>query len=218
MLFDTADFHAGSWRMSLGQLSETSQTWVLTRLHLKLQRHPSWSEPLTIETWPAGTMRLFAGRDYHIKAGEAVIGAASTLWLMIDRKDRRPVSLPDFIREIERPEGSPVVPLTSNWAVADGTPLVARHQVRWLDLDLNHHANALSYLDWLLGPTPSQVQESNRLASLDLLFKEEAFDGDEVRIEVVEIEEEDLISFGHTASRVSDNTVLATARTKWTSD
>ncbi|MFV1980200.1 MAG: hypothetical protein ACC655_03530, partial [Rhodothermia bacterium] len=35
MLFDAADLHAAQWSVSLGQLSKTSRTWVLSRLHLR---------------------------------------------------------------------------------------------------------------------------------------------------------------------------------------
>jgi fatty acyl-ACP thioesterase B len=217
MLFDAADMHAHNWKMSLGQLSETTQTWVLSRLHVRLERQPGWDETVGIETWAAGSRRMFAGRDYRIRAGDSDVGRASTLWLMIDRATRQPVALPDFIREIKAPEDSPVVPFKAGWRPDVDGPNSVEVQVSWNDLDLNQHATALSYLDWLMMPLPSGIQSEQSLLALDLQFREEAFEGDRVRVAVGPTDREEAV-FAHVARRVTDESIVALARSAWGPD
>jgi acyl-ACP thioesterase len=220
MLLDAADVHASEWRVSLGQLAASDHTWVLSRLHLRLDRQPDWNEPITVDTWPTGAMRILAGRDFRIKSGGKPIGVATTLWLMISRSTRKPVPLPDFVKEFEPPEDSPVVRSPRSWPEPDVSKRVALvdRSVRWTDLDLNRHATSTAYLDWLLGPLPADIPESHWLAELDILFKGESFLQDQIRIMISEIsrEQEDGVrSFSHNVMRVDDGAVLATARTRW---
>jgi acyl-ACP thioesterase len=220
MLFDAADVHASKWRVSLGQLANTDHTWVLSRLHLRLERQPAWDEPVTVETWPTGAKRILAGRDFRIRSEGQPIGVATTLWLMISRSSRRPVPLPDFVQQFEPPQGSPVVHPPRNWpppAKSTEVALVER-SVRWTDLDLNRHATSTAYLDWLLGPLPADVPESSHLTELDILFKGESFLQDQIRIMISELQEdpaEEVRAFSHSVTRSKDDALLAAARSKW---
>ena len=104
-----------------------------------------------------------------------------------------------------------------NWPAPNGKIWSGREVVRWSDLDLNRHAGALSCLDWLTGPLPPELVDGGRPAELDILFKGEAFLGDEIRISVSAIKAEfpNRQAFSHLARRESDDAVLATARTVW---
>lgn len=188
MLFDAADLHAADWSVSLGQLSKGAQTWVLSRLYLRLDEQPMWNQQISVETWPTGAMRLLAGRDFRIFAERRPVGAATTLWLMIDREARKPVGLPDFIKEFKPPDDSPLVKARGNWPGPKEPAIRTGHTVHWTDLDLNRHANAMAYLRWLLEPVPAKAQDSGRLAELDILFKGESFLDDEIDVLVSELE------------------------------
>lgn len=219
MLFDAADLHAAEWSVSLGQLSSGARTWVLSRLYLRLDRQPDWSQRITVETWPTGSMRLLAGRDFRIFADTRPVGSATTFWLMIDREARKPVALPQFIKDFKRPEDSPLVSVRGKFPEPGESSWRTRHTVRWSDLDLNRHANAMAYLRWLLAPAPAEAQESGQLAELDILFKGESFLDDKIEVLVAELDagnrERVAREFTHLVTRMSDDQVLASARSVW---
>lgn len=217
MLFDSADLHAAQWGVSLGQLAESNRTWVLTRLHLRLDRQPKWNDKVSVETWPTGAIRLLAGRDFAVFVDDNKIGSATTLWLMIDRNTRKPVALPEFVSDFTPPEGSPAVRAKGVWPMPDPSATMDPGIVRWNDLDLNRHAGALSYLDWMIGPLPHEARESTQLSELDILFKEEAFLDESIGATVSEIGSDgDSREFSHAVVAAGSDRILAVARTKWT--
>ena len=222
MLFDAADLHAAQWNVSLGQLSQgRPETWVLNRLYLRLDRHPEWDEEITVTTWPSGAKRILAGRDFELTVDGRPIGRASTLWLMIDRTSRRPVSLPDFVHAFEPPPESPVVDETAKWAEPERSSARLRAEVDWIDLDLNDHASAPSYVEWLLRPLDPERLKTCELAGLDILFKSEAFLGEEIAVYLdpldapTEATSRTMVRFTHLVERATDRTVLATARSSF---
>ena len=220
MLFDAADLHAAQWRVSLGQLAEGRPTWVLSRLHLRMKRHPAWDEPVRVMTWPSGARRILAGRDFALNVADERVGVASTLWLMIDRETRRPVGLPDFVKSFVPPPESPVVKTRAKWDEPNPTTEPAESvEVSWHDLDLNRHASAGSYVNWLLHSVPPQCRETSALSELDILFKSEAFLGDSVGIHLGESTDTDGgLEYTHLVRRKDDAQVLASGRSVWLDD
>ena len=59
-LQEAAGHHADDLGVSLRRLQEEDQAWVLSHLHLELDRPPVRDETVTIETWPLGLEGLYA--------------------------------------------------------------------------------------------------------------------------------------------------------------
>ncbi len=93
--------HAENLGYGYFALSEKRKMWVLTKMVLNINRLPVWDETVSVETWPKGTERLFALRDFSVKDTEKhEIIAATSFWLLLDADSRRPMKLETFKKEI----------------------------------------------------------------------------------------------------------------------
>lgn len=176
---EAAGNHAHALGVSVEQLRARHLTWMLSRLHVKVDRYPAWRDTVFIDTWPSGHNGLFATREFRMytDAGDQVARGTSA-WLVIDLKRRRAARIPDFIDQIPVPR----IPR----AIADPflkiQPLeyasIQRHyEVRYSDLDLNNHANNVSFINWAIESIPAAIQKSHDLRALEVSFKAEVNQG-----------------------------------------
>ena len=63
-LEDIASDHAVSLGYGRDDLMKQNHIWVLSRIYAEIQEWPAWRDKLTVRTWPRGTDRLFALRDF----------------------------------------------------------------------------------------------------------------------------------------------------------
>ncbi len=150
-LQEAAALHAENLGCGMRFLLENNKMWVLSRLHVRLERPLLLSEELTVETYPLGFNKLFAVREFYISdsAGAEVLRGTS-LWLLLAADTLRPL----------RPEASLAVPLPYNSGLAEFFPepgkLVppdevgpaapaAEFEVTDARIDLNDHLNNAEY-------------------------------------------------------------------------
>ena len=143
-------------------------TWVLSRVHLRIERYPKRGEGVTVRTWPSLREGRFTCREFELldQTG-AIVARATTSWAVIDFNTRRPV----------RVERHPPYPLVPRRVIDDdfGTlPILEKGQteehfrVRRSDLDLNHHVNHMVYVGWALDAVPDEVAERYMPVSLEI--------------------------------------------------
>ena len=101
-LLESASNHAAHMDVSVKKLFKMNLTWVLSRFHVRMYQYPHWPETIRIETWPVHKDSFYAIRDYRLlDAKNNEIGVATSSWMMIDFKARKPVALPDFIDALQ---------------------------------------------------------------------------------------------------------------------
>jgi len=65
--------------------------WMLSRMQVKIYRHPLWNEQASITTWAKGIRRLFYLRDFEVyNSQNQLVALATSEWLLIDIKSKRP--------------------------------------------------------------------------------------------------------------------------------
>jgi acyl-ACP thioesterase len=177
-LIDTAGLHVQQLGYSIPQLLEQDRSWFFSRFLLRMDRFPLWRETITVETWPPGNQKLLALRDWRLFSGQQLIGLATSGWLMIDIRSRRPLrpeSYPDWKRFLS-PERT--IPHTfRSLAQLDQQREPSEEQdfkVRFDDVDINGHANYLSYIGWVLASVPPALREERDLAEMEVHFLREA--------------------------------------------
>jgi acyl-ACP thioesterase len=187
-LFDAAGNHADTLGFSVPQMFKRGLTWMLSRFFIQIHSYPRWRDELIIQTWPSGVERFFALRDFTIfNRQKKVVGAATSAWVIIDLKLRRPLPAAKLFNNQDI-----LLEHRSSKALPDKLPPVARSQkeqdfnVRYSDLDLNGHVTSASYIDWLLEIIPAAVRKENLLKELELNFISEAMYGDSVKAVIEE--------------------------------
>ena len=215
-LQEAAGHHAGALGVSMRQLRETNQAWVLSHLHLALDRPPGADEAVTIATWPSGLEGLRATREFVLSVDGAEVGRATSRWFVIDTERRRPVRPPRSLYDLDTPDRPP--PLPHDFDDLPG-PARVDHETTWTaryhDLDLNRHVNSVRYLEWALGTLPDPLLDAHRCTGLALQFRAEATGGTPVRTTAHLDAGGAPKTARHALYHAETDALLAAARTTW---
>lgn len=214
-LQEAAGNHAFQLGVAIDQLAQRDLTWVLFRLSVRMDRYPRWRDDITVVTWPRGITRLYAFRDFELRdAAGGRLGAASSAWMLVDLKRRRPVRMPQEIGAFavqDRPRALDIE-VDERLAAPDRADAERLFRVRLSDLDMNRHVNNVNYVDWALETAPAEIRERHSLAELDVEFTAEAVMSDDI---VAQAGMTGPMEFRHRIARRSDGLTLALARTLW---
>ncbi len=216
-LQDSAGHHAALLGLSVTDLMPKGLTWVLSRIHVVMDRFPMYGETVRLETWPSGVDRFMALREFELfDAGNLRIGGLRTFWVMVDLATMRPVALPDHVHEIAGENSRFALPVDlPRVPKPEGEPV---HQiafpVRRSDIDLNRHVNHVHYAEWALETVPAERVEGKRPVMTDLVFRQETHYGDTVDSRVFAISGEPDM-FLHHMSRRSDGKEVFVGLTRY---
>lgn len=215
-LQDTAGMHAALLGVSMAELRKLGLTWVLSRIHLVVERYPRADEIVTIRTWPATRQEVFTCREFELRDGHgAWVARATTSWAVLNVTTRRPVRLE---------ENLPPYPLMPQRAVDDDfaslpafpEPAATEMGFRVLrsDLDLNNHVNNTIYVGWALEAVPDAVA-AGKLTELEIAFRAEVRRGDCIVSRCSVTDTEPLICCLHQIASKRGGRELARLRTRW---
>jgi medium-chain acyl-[acyl-carrier-protein] hydrolase len=215
-LQETAGNHASALGWGVEDLHRKGLTWVLSRFHLHLERLPEWRDEVAVTTWPAGVQRLFALREFRISSGvDGELGVATTGWLLVHSSSLRPVRPPPAVEEIAR--GAPGRVLDDAFAKLPeltNAEFEVAADVRYSDLDMNHHANNVSLIAAALEPLPQSIVLERFLSELEIEFRSQALRGDRLVVQA-QGEGGEGWRFLHRLVREGDGREVARARTAW---
>lgn len=136
------------------ELLKNQQVFLLSRISLRVLRHPISYETLTATTWEKGIDTVFFRRNYDFAGADGVVCAeGSSLWLLCDpyrHRILRPSALQHPVQDVDRAISCPfpdkIVP------PEDMTEL-GKRPVFFSDLDANEHVYCANYgrifADWL---------------------------------------------------------------------
>lgn len=217
-LQDAAGAHAGQLGASIEEMTRQGWTWVMTRLQVKLVRPLRWGDAVVINTWPAGVRPRLTYRDFELTlASGEPLGSAISAWMVLDLATRHPVHIPDFVKQFRQPvRGREDDELPRLGAPAADTPAVTL-RINRSDLDVNRHANNVSYLGWLVEAVPDAAWQSCWLDQFDIAYRAEGLAGDQIESRCSEVERHGATAvYAHSLVRSSDHSELALGRSVWT--
>ncbi len=215
-LQDVAAEHALQLGVAVKDLRKLGLTWVLSRLHLRMDRLPRCGEQVGIKTWPVNREGIFSVRDFELlnSAGEKT-GCATTSWAVLDLQSRRPVRiethLPGYplhpVRALDDPFAAIPAPATFETEL--------RLPVLRADLDLNNHVNNTIYAGWALEAAPERVAGYAVPVSVEINFRAEAHYGDTVISRCAVQQSGSHPCLLHRIEHADDGRELARLRTCW---
>lgn len=184
-LQEAAGRHAAALGVAVERLAPLGLAWVLSRLRAHFSGTLAWQDTYVVETWPVAIEGLRALRDFVIEDGSgATIGAATSAWLIVDGARRRPVRLPEFVREIPCPTRERAL-VDALGTIPDPGPEAVRLRLtaRRSDCDLNGHVNNTRYAEWLVEGWPENLWHEGALREVELAFLAECREGEAVLLE-----------------------------------
>lgn len=185
MMQDSAWRHAEALGFGYTDLGQESLLWVLSRLDVDITRMPRWGETVRLETWPTGTHRLFALREYCLyDDDERELLRANSAWLVLDGESRKPRKPGPVV------EGRNIPLNPGNYDEAPGkiappdenTTDRYELRVRYSDIDAQRHVNNARYVEWMLNGLPDDWMDTYWPRRLSVNFLRECVAGDEIAI------------------------------------
>ena len=216
---EAAGKHAEEMGVSVAQLQKQHKTWVLSRLTLQMKAYPGWQDTFHVTTWPSGSRRLFALRNFLFHdAQNRLLGSAATAWLVIDTQNRRPVRIEPFLKKLNPGTHGSETGLEPN--LFEKIPKISaydqetRFRIRYQDLDTNRHVNNVSFIEWVIESIPADELQRSMLTGLEICYVAEAFHGDFVISKSLTLEGQPG-SFLHSITKEDGGQELIRARTVW---
>jgi len=221
-LQESAVLHCDSVGMTRAFLLENGLTWILNRIHIRVDHYPGFKEEVTVEPWPVNVGGLFNLREFRVLNPQGdVCAVATSRWILIDVNRKRPIRVPEMITSMFEVHEERVIddPFDRMTDVTD-PDLQKEFHVRLSDLDINQHANNASYLDWFLETVPSDVLSTHVPSSIEIDFKREATLGAALHVATAEQPPapDGAREFRHALRLPSDNQLLAQGRSSWRPD
>lgn len=188
---EAAGKHADALEFDISHLQAKGLTWVLYRMHIKMDEFPKRWEEVTVQTWPSSGDGIRAFRDYELKtAGGKRIGVGISQWMVLDINKRRPVRMPKEVLKMGLDVESHLLEVDkSPFPKMENSEFNAILQVGRQDLDMNNHANNVKYIEWMISYLPNDVTRSKKCCSINLQYHSECSLMDTIEVKTEQIEE-----------------------------
>lgn len=147
--------------------------WVVAKQTLKLTQPIRYKDTIEIVTTVGkGTFVTFP-RYYFIKKDGEVIGECSSIWTLIDLKNRRIVPLKRV--GIDIPEITHDICLELPQTIQIDLPMnyICQRQVLYSDVDINQHMNNTRYIQWAFDIIDYHVHENDYVSEISINYKKE---------------------------------------------
>jgi medium-chain acyl-[acyl-carrier-protein] hydrolase len=216
---DTGGMHAAQLGVSVRDLRQLGLTWVLSRVHLEVERYLHADDVIKVRTWPSTREGLFSCREFEMfDRNGAMFSRATSSWAVLNLATRRPVKLHECL---------PEYPLTARRALDDDFASLPAFPdppgdtfrevpflVRRSDQDSNQHVNNTVYTDWALEAVPDDIAACH-LRSIEVSFRAEALYGESVLSDCIVNRSGDDAECLHQIVNSHDRRELARLRTRW---
>ena len=177
---EIAGDHSQAMGLGFQKLGEQGRFWVLSKIYVEVDRKPASGEKVSVRTWPHRPNKAIYERSFTVcdESGQRLIGAESR-WCILEKSGRivpcSRIEQPeiDFLEENCLEDIDWQIPRVVRAAAPDFALTVANSEY-----DLNHHVNNIKYADYIFNCFTVAELEAQRLASFQLHYVKQAFEGD----------------------------------------
>lgn len=179
---EAAARHAEQLGFGFADLNARDCFWVLVNLRLELTHTPRWREDITIRTWPSGSTKLIASREFVGEGQRGEMFRATSDWMILDRNSGRPKNLSRLDLSLP-PAGPKALPEEPN-RLQPAKDYETAHSLRvpFSALDFNGHVNNTEYVCWALDGVYRKLGRLPEIRAMQVTYLAEVFEGDDVEI------------------------------------
>jgi acyl-ACP thioesterase len=181
---DAANKHSILLGAGREEMERRGRVWILSRMSVFMERRPQWNEELTMRSWPRGSQKLFALRDYDLvdREGKAAVRGRSG-WIIVDIEKKRPIRPEALVETLPGNEGLDALPDGAGPVpAAEGAVKSAERRAAYSDIDMNGHVNNARYIEWIEDALDSGLFYGAQQLRLDINYIAELVLSDTVEI------------------------------------
>lgn len=210
-LQDIATLSAESLGFGPTFVFSNNYAWVVLKYHIELYKELRNLDSIMIRTEPRGTSKLYAFRDFELYSNDELFGRVVSTWALIDMNTRRmlpmqkvlPMMLPYEKKETDLEYGK--------IDTVEDVTYSKEFDVRFDDIDVNHHANNCNYIIWALETLPQEFRLNNSPKIIDIRYRKEIGLNGKVLSQIFAQDNTTL----HVIKNASDNEELCSIKIEW---
>jgi acyl-ACP thioesterase len=175
--------HAEDLGVGRNVLAGIGQAWVLSRISVFMEKRPQYGDAIMVESWPRGSEKLFALRDYAIRdaRGTAMVRGRGS-WLILDIEKRRPLRAKDVMDTLPRNEGvnalSAAAPAFGAGGNFEKLEKTGERRAGYSDIDYYGHVNNARYTQWIQDVLDPEILDRAEQMRLDINYISEVLPGE----------------------------------------
>ena len=194
---EAAGKNARDLNFDISDLQEKGTTWVLFRLHIRMDSFPERWQDITVNTWPSSGDGVRAFRDYELVNSDGDrLGVGVSQWMVLNMKSRRPVRMPKEITEMGLDVDKHLLPVDKDSfdKLADpDSVIISTHQAGKYDMDMNNHVNNVKYIEWMTGFLPEKITKKKKCFEINIQFHRETSLGSKVTVKSEPFDDESIL-------------------------
>ncbi len=182
MMQEIAASHSDNLGISINHIEEKPYTWLLLNWKLRVFLRPAWNSELVVKTWPNASDKLYSYRDFEIYTkNNELVAQATSKWVFINLNTLSIEKTSQEILDIYKPSNTYIFeePM-SKLKEPQEYEFIENYTITRSDLDINGHANNLSYLKIATNILPEDVYINKDFRDIEIMYKKECKLGDEV--------------------------------------
>lgn len=220
MINDISGLHSEVLGVSVDDLNRDNQSWVLSRMHLIIDKLPQRGKSISIDTWPSGTKGLYACRDYIVNYEDNQIVKGTSAWLVIDIDKRRPIKIPEIITNSQQPfldiEPALVDDFRGKIEAIDTSGSYKTYNANYTDIDFNKHVTATKYVEWIVNQLDIDIHKLYDIKEIDISYRLEIILNSEMHVYSNIVEQDDnRLVIVHQIMSEDNKKIHCQARTVW---
>ena len=153
--------------------------WVLSKIYVEITERPVYMQKIKVDTWPHAPNKAIFERSFSVEdgAGKRLVSAFSR-WCVLNAQGRVVPASRISCKIGSFREDKSV--LFEDWLVPAPEKRVPAFSLRIAnsEYDLNYHVNNIKYADYIFNCFTVAELEAQRLASFQLHYVKQAFEGD----------------------------------------
>ena len=195
-------------------LKQSGNVWILSRLSVFMSRRPEFRKKIITRTWPRGSNRLFAVRDYDIHYSDDISGLEDgpcidtvlvrgrSAWLVLDIEKRKPLR-PQIVTE-KLPFNEGINALPGKNAAGNDPPVLLSvrdfsaaepvlRRACYSDIDYNGHVNNARYIQWIQDLLEFRILNNAKQIRIDINYLAEVLPEEDISLYLLPIETERVV-------------------------
>lgn len=166
--------------------------YVLTRMHLEIEKYAQSYDKVKITTWPDNKRRILFTRyfTFELESGER-LGSAVSEWVLMNVDTRSIVKPADC--DIKYPDTSKInapLKMPKKIFINDDAGISFSKRPVYSDFDYNGHVNNAKYIEWVCDLFPPEHYKDNPIKTIDIRYVQEIRTNDEVTLNLIKKEDE----------------------------
>ena len=200
---ESANHNMRACKPTYEELFAQGMAFILSRISVRLYEPIHAYESLTVTTWPSHSKGVTFPRSYRILKGDKVVAEGSSLWALVDVKNKKLLKNGDI--DMSSYSFDEPIDLPIRFRITPDTVMneIGSHTVRYSEIDCNRHMNNTNYPDMICNFIPDI--ENKYVSEFIISFSSEAPYMSELSVSMGESNDEDGVYYFRTVTEGKTN-------------